>query len=101
MKNSVEQLVQLLTFEALTGQKVITGLWSGHSADDALSSAVEHISVAQEHDVLVIAPATADLLAKFANGLADDFLSTLYLAFTGQVFLPPAMTTNMWPHPPP
>ncbi len=99
MTTAAQQFVQPLTFAALTGQKVITGLWSGHSADDALSSAVEHISVAQEHDVLVIAPATADLLAKFANGLADDFLSTLYLAFTGQVVLAPAMNSNMWAHP--
>src|SRR5258707_11266273 len=99
MTTAAQQFVQPLTFAALTGQKVITGLWSGHSADDTLSSAVEHISVAQEHDVLVIAPATADLLAKFANGLADDFLSTLYLAFTGQVVLAPAMNSNMWAHP--
>ena len=49
--------------------------------------------------MLVVAPATADLLAKFAHGLADDFLTTLYLAFTGPVVLAPAMNTNMWQHP--
>ena len=64
-----------------------------------LSSAVEHIGVAQENDLLVVAPATADLMAKFAHGLADDFLTTLYLAFTGPVVLAPAMNTNMWRHP--
>jgi phosphopantothenoylcysteine decarboxylase/phosphopantothenate--cysteine ligase len=69
------------------------------SSDETLSSAVEHIRVAQENDVLVVAPATADLLAKFAHGLADDFLSTLYLAFAGRVVLAPAMNTNMWQHP--
>jgi phosphopantothenoylcysteine decarboxylase/phosphopantothenate--cysteine ligase len=60
---------------------------------------VEHIAVAQDNEVLVIAPATADLLAKMANGLADDFLTTLYLAFAGRVFIAPAMNTNMWQHP--
>ena len=55
--------------------------------------------MAQENQILVIAPATADLLAKFAHGLADDLLTTTYLAFTGPVVLAPAMNTNMWNHP--
>ena len=55
--------------------------------------------MAQENEILVVAPATADLLAKFAHGLADDFLTTTYLAFTGRVVLAPAMNTNMWNHP--
>jgi len=93
------EFVTPLTFAALTGRKVITDLFANRSADDILSSAVEHIQVAQENHVLVVAPATADLLAKFAHGLADDFLSTLYLAFTGPVVLAPAMNTNMWDHP--
>ena len=54
--------------------------------------------MAQENEVLVVAPATADLLAKFAHGLADDFLTTIYLAFTGPVVLAPAMNINMWKH---
>ncbi len=99
MTSAAQQFVQPLTFAALTGRKVITGLWSSNSPEDTLSSAVEHIRVAQDHDTLVVAPATADLLAKFAHGLADDFLSTLYLAFTGRVVLAPAMNTNMWNHP--
>jgi phosphopantothenoylcysteine decarboxylase/phosphopantothenate--cysteine ligase len=94
-----QEFVRPLTFATLTGRKVITSLFSSASAEDTLSSAVEHISVAQENDVLVVAPATADLLAKFAHGLADDFLSTLHLAFTGRVVLAPAMNTNMWEHP--
>jgi phosphopantothenoylcysteine decarboxylase/phosphopantothenate--cysteine ligase len=84
---------------ALTGQKVITNLFGSGSQDETLSSAIEHIAVAQDNELLVVAPATADLLAKFSHGLADDFLSTLYLAFSGPVVLAPAMNTNMWLHP--
>ncbi len=93
------EFIRPLTFAALTGRKVITNLFSADSAEDTLSSAIEHIRVAQENEILVVAPATADLLAKFAHGLADDFLSTTYLAFTGRVVLAPAMNTNMWNHP--
>jgi phosphopantothenoylcysteine decarboxylase/phosphopantothenate--cysteine ligase len=99
MTRAAEEFVRPLTFAALTGRKVITNLFSAGSAEDTLSSAIEHIRVAQENEILVVAPATADLLAKFANGLADDFLSTTYLAFTGRVVLAPAMNTNMWNHP--
>ncbi len=99
MTGGAQEFIRPLTFAALTGHKVITGLWSGNDAEDTLSSAVEHIAVAQENDVLVVAPATADLIARFASGLADDFLSTLYLAFTGPVILAPAMNTTMWNHP--
>ena len=98
MTAAAQQFVQPLTFAALTGRKVITDLFPGAAHQETLSSAVEHISVAQESDVLVVAPATADLMAKFAHGLADDFLSTLYLAFTGPVVLAPAMNSNMWRH---
>jgi len=99
MTRAAQEFIQPLTFAALTGRKVITGLFSHESGQDTLSSAVEHIAVAQEQDLLVVAPATADLLSKFAQGAADDFLSTLYLAFTGQVVLAPAMNTAMWNHP--
>ncbi len=99
MTRAAQEFIQPLTFAGLTGRKVITGLFSQENAQDALSSAVEHIAVAQEHEVLVVAPATADLLAKFASGLADDFLTTLYLAFKGQVVLAPAMNSAMWEHP--
>jgi phosphopantothenoylcysteine decarboxylase/phosphopantothenate--cysteine ligase len=98
MTAAAEEFVRPLTFAALTGKKVVTSLFSAASADDTLSSAIEHIRVAQENQILVVAPATADLLAKFAHGLADDFLTTTYLAFTGQVVLAPAMNTNMWNH---
>ena len=92
MTAAAEEFVRPLTFAALTGRKVLTDLF-------AIEAAIEHISVAQEHEVLVIAPATADLMAKLAHGLAGDFLTTLYLAFTGPVVLAPAMNVNMWQHP--
>lgn len=99
MTEAAREFIQPLTFASLTGRKVITGLWTGQEGDEALSSAVEHIRVAQENDLLVIAPATANLIASFAHGLAPDFLTTLYLAFTGKVVIAPAMNTNMWSHP--
>ncbi len=99
MTRGAREFIQPLTFATLTGKKVITDLFGQDSASDTLSSAVEHIDLAQNHDVLIVAPATADLLAKFATGLADDFLTTLHLAFTGPVVLAPAMNTAMWEHP--
>src|SRR5450432_593685 len=98
MTAAAQEFVRPLTFAALTGRKVVTGLFAPGNSDATLSSAIEHIGVAQENDVMVVAPATADLLAKFAHGLADDFLTTTYLAFTGPVVLAPAMNTNMWLH---
>jgi phosphopantothenoylcysteine decarboxylase/phosphopantothenate--cysteine ligase len=99
MTSAAREFVQPLTFASLTGRKVITDLFAGETATETLSSAVEHIAVAQEADVLVAAPATADRIAKFAAGIADDFLSTLYLAFRGPVVIAPAMNTAMWEHP--
>ena len=92
MTAAAQEFIRPLTFAALTGRKVLTDLF-------AIESAIEHISVAQEHEVLVVAPATANLMARMAQGLADDFLTTLYLAFTGPVILAPAMNVNMWQHP--
>jgi phosphopantothenoylcysteine decarboxylase/phosphopantothenate--cysteine ligase len=99
MTRAAREFIQPLTFATLTGQKVVTDLFSQESPAETLSSAVEHIDVAQRHQALIVAPATADLLAKFATGQADDFLSTLYLAFTGPVILAPAMNNAMWEHP--
>src|ERR1017187_931389 len=76
MTRAAEQFVRPPPFAGLPGHKV-------HTNHFAIQSAIEHIAVAQEHEVLVIPPAPADLMAKLAHGLADDFLSTLYLAFTG------------------
>jgi phosphopantothenoylcysteine decarboxylase / phosphopantothenate---cysteine ligase len=99
MTQAACEFITPLTFASLTGRKVITGLFSSASPEETLSSAIEHIAVAQENEILVIAPATADLLARLTHGLADDFLTTLYLAFTGRVVLAPAMNNNMWLHP--
>jgi phosphopantothenoylcysteine decarboxylase/phosphopantothenate--cysteine ligase len=96
---AAERFITPLTFAALTGRKVITDLFASGSAEETLSSAIEHIAVAQDNDVLVIAPATADLMARLAHGHANDFLTTTYLAFTGPVVLAPAMNSNMWMHP--
>ena len=83
MTRAAEEFIRPLTFAALTGRKVHTHLFSAASAEDTLASAIEHIRIGQENELLVVAPATADLLAKFAHGLADDLLTTTYLAFTG------------------
>jgi len=99
MTDAAREFVQPLTFAALTGHKVITGLWSSGSAESNLDSAIRHIAEAQWPDALVVAPATANTLAKFAHGIADDFLSTMYLATTAPVIVAPAMNVNMWMHP--
>ena len=100
MTRGAREFITPLTFAALSGQKVITDLFSGEESGEAnLESAIEHIAVAQRTDLLVVAPATADVLAKFARGIADDFLTTLYLASTAPVVLAPAMNVNMWNHP--
>lgn len=99
MTASAEQFIRPLTFAALTGHKVITGLWGGERDENAaLDSAIEHIAEAQSIDALVIAPATANVLAKFAHGQADDFLTTLYLATSAPVIVAPAMNVNMLNH---
>jgi phosphopantothenoylcysteine decarboxylase/phosphopantothenate--cysteine ligase len=99
MTRSARRFIQPLTFASLTGRKVITGLFSSANPEATLSSSIEHIGVAQEGDLLLVAPATANVIGKFANGLANDFLSTMYLAFRGPVVLAPAMNNNMWSHP--
>lgn len=100
MTDAAQEFVRPLTFAALTGHKVITGLWSGdENGTPNLDSAIEHIAVAQRITALLVAPATADMLANFAHGSARDFLSTLYLATTVPVIVAPAMNVNMWQHP--
>lgn len=104
MTRAAEQFVQPLTFSSLTGHKVITSLWQ---PEDEVAPAsgldeqgqIEHISEAQAAEALVIAPATANIIAKLAHGLADDFLTTMYLATTAPVIVAPAMNVNMWNHP--
>jgi phosphopantothenoylcysteine decarboxylase/phosphopantothenate--cysteine ligase len=100
MTRAAQEFVTPLTFAALTGKKVITEMFgSQDSAPANVESAIEHIAIAQRIDLLLVAPATADILGKFAHGIADDFLSTLYLATKAPVAVAPAMNVNMWEHP--
>jgi phosphopantothenoylcysteine decarboxylase/phosphopantothenate--cysteine ligase len=98
MTRAAREFVTPLTFAALSGQKVITDLF-GAAGEANVESAIEHIAVAQRTDLLLVAPATADIIAKFARGIADDFLTALYLAAKTQVVVAPAMNVNMWNHP--
>jgi phosphopantothenoylcysteine decarboxylase/phosphopantothenate--cysteine ligase len=100
MTRAAQEFIRPLTFAALSGEKVITEMFgAGAGEHPNIDSAVEHIAVAQSIDALLVAPATADVLAKFAQGIASDFLSTLYLATTAPVVVAPAMNVNMWDHP--
>jgi phosphopantothenoylcysteine decarboxylase/phosphopantothenate--cysteine ligase len=100
MTRSAMEFITPLTFAALTGQKVITGMFGAQGGGPAnVENAIEHIAVARSIHLLLVAPATANTLARFANGIADDFLSTLYLATTAPVIVAPAMNVNMWNHP--
>jgi phosphopantothenoylcysteine decarboxylase/phosphopantothenate--cysteine ligase len=104
MTSAAQEFIRPLTFAALSGEKVITGMFASAEEntpdiDSAIAeSAIEHIAVAQSIDALVVAPATADVIAHFAQGLARDFLTTLYLATTAPVIVAPAMNVNMWNH---
>jgi len=100
MTRAAQEFVRPLTFAALSGEKVITGMFStGEEHAANIDSAIEHIAVAQSIDALLVAPATADVLAHFAQGIASDFLTTLYLATTAPVVVAPAMNVNMLNHP--
>src|ERR1041384_3968690 len=99
MTRAACEFITPLTFAALTGKKVITDLFDKSGGEANLESAIEHIAVAQRTDLLLVAPATADILAKFSRGISDDFLTTLYLATLAPVVVAPAMNVNMWNHP--
>jgi len=104
MTDAAQRFVQPLTFAALTGHKVVTSLWPdseepGAGQNASQDTGIEHIAEAQWADALLVAPATAGILAKFAHGMADDFLTTMYLATTAPVLVAPAMNVNMWEHP--
>ncbi|HXW54461.1 MAG TPA: bifunctional phosphopantothenoylcysteine decarboxylase/phosphopantothenate--cysteine ligase CoaBC [Candidatus Cybelea sp.] len=100
LTRAAREFIAPLTFAALTGKKVITEMFGfGEASPANVESAIEHIAVAQRIDLLLVAPATADSLGKFAHGIADDFLSTLYLATKAPVVVAPAMNVNMWEHP--
>lgn len=101
MTEAAMRFVQPLTFAALSGHRVLTTLWDETQPEETSSGAsgIDHIGAAQLSDALVVAPATANILAKFAHGIADDFLTTLYLATQAPVLVAPAMNVNMWEHP--
>ncbi|MEG9437039.1 bifunctional phosphopantothenoylcysteine decarboxylase/phosphopantothenate--cysteine ligase CoaBC [Edaphobacter sp. HDX4] len=100
MTAAAEKFIQPLTFAAITGHKVISSLWNEDAgASGGEVSGIEHINEAQTTAALVIVPATADILARFAHGIADDFLTTMYLATTAPVIVAPAMNVVMWQHP--
>src|SRR3979411_938485 len=100
MTRAAQEFIRPLTFAALSGEKVITGMFAPGEAHEAnIDSAIEHIAVAQSIDALVVAPATADVLALFAQGIASDFLTTLYLATTAPLVVGPARNVHSWDHP--
>ena len=98
MTSAAQEFVRPLTFAALSGEEVITGMFDSDESQANVESAIEHIALAQAIDALLVAPATAGVLARFAHGIANDFLSTLYLATTAPVVVAPAMNVNMWNH---
>src|SRR6476660_5689682 len=94
MTKAATRFVGPITFEAITRRPVITSQWKpGANAD------IEHIAIADEIALLLVSPCTANIIGKFANGIADDFLSALYLATRAPVLIAPAMNTHMWEHP--
>src|SRR6476620_9238367 len=94
MTATATKFVGPVTFEAITRRPVITDQFEpGANAD------IEHIALASTIDLLLVAPATANIIGKFANGIADDFLATLYTATSAPVLMAPAMTTHMFSHP--
>ncbi len=93
------RFVSPLTFAALTGEPALTRLFASAQSGEAFASSIDHIALAQSAKALVVAPATAHCLAKLAHGLADDLLSTVYLATSAPVILAPSMNVNMWRHP--
>ncbi|HSB08860.1 MAG TPA: bifunctional phosphopantothenoylcysteine decarboxylase/phosphopantothenate--cysteine ligase CoaBC [Blastocatellia bacterium] len=94
MTRHATEFVTPLTFQSISGYPVVTEMFA--PSDDP---EIKHIQLAQSIDLLLVAPATANTLAKFANGIADDFLSTLYISNTAPVLVAPAMNVEMWAHP--
>ena len=94
MTRNAERFITPLTLQTLSGRRVWTDAWDTESDET-----IRHIELTRGLDALVVAPATANVLAKFASGLADDLLSTFYLAVTAPVVCAPAMNTRMWLHP--
>ena len=98
MTKAATQFVAPLTFRALSGNKVYVEMFEGTHSGADFEGAFDHILVAQSIDLLLVAPATADCIARMAAGLADDFLMTFHLAVTAPIVIAPAMNTRMWEH---
>src|SRR2546427_5793510 len=96
MTRGATQFVTPLTFRALSGNKVYVDIFEGQHSGGEFEGAFDHILVAQSTDLLLIAPATADCIARLAAGLADDFLTTFHLAVSAPIVVAPAMKTRMW-----
>jgi phosphopantothenoylcysteine decarboxylase/phosphopantothenate--cysteine ligase len=94
MTRNARRFITPLTLETLSGQRVLSDPWRRAEGSD-----IQHITLARGLDLMVVAPATADVLAKLAHGLADDFLSTFHLAVSAPVVVAPAMNVGMWEHP--
>lgn len=94
MTKHATEFVQPLTFRALTDSHVVVDDYAADNPDP-----IAHINFSQNIDLLLVVPATANIIGKFANGVADDFLSSTYLASTAQVLIAPAMNTTMWENP--
>src|SRR4029453_16652541 len=99
MTKGAAQFVTPLTFRALSGNKVYVDVFEGSHSGSDFEGAFDHILVAQSIDLFLVAPATADCIARLAMGLADDFLTTFHLAVTAPIVVAPAMNTRMWQHP--
>jgi phosphopantothenoylcysteine decarboxylase/phosphopantothenate--cysteine ligase len=99
MTKGATQFVTPLTFRALSGSKVYVDMFEGPHSGGDFEGAFDHIFVAQSVDLFLVAPATADCIARLAAGLADDFLTTFHLAVTAPMLIAPAMNTRMWEHP--
>src|SRR5438477_779288 len=99
MTKGATQFVAPLTFRALSGNKVYVDIFEGQNSGADFDGAFDHILVAQSIDLFLVAPATADGIARMAAGLADDFLTTFHLAVTAPIVIAPAMNTRMWEHP--
>ena len=94
MTRNARRFITPLTLETLSGHRVLSDPWRSSAGSD-----IEHVTLARGLDLMVVAPATADILAKLAHGLADDFLSTFHLAVRAPVLVAPAMNVGMWEHP--
>lgn len=98
MTKAATRFIAPLSFAALTGRAVYTSLWQNRGELNR-SFSIEHVTAVEDADALLIAPATANILAKLAHGIADDFLTAAYLATKSPVHIAPAMNVNMWNHP--